>query len=114
MLSKVYLSHYDRGAKEAMEEAVRYADIALKIDPYYAEEYETAGMIFERQGKIKEAAALYEKAFHVNPNLAGPIQKIEELSRKLGEVEHAREIFSEAAQRFPDNLEVFKALERLK
>lgn len=114
MLSKVYLSHYDRGAKEAMEEAVRYADIALKIDPYYAEEYETAGMIFERQGKTKEAAALYEKAFHVNPNLAGPIQKIEELSRKLGEVEHAREIFSEAAQRFPDNLEVFKALERLK
>ncbi len=114
MLSRLYLSLSDRGMPGASEKAWRNVEIALKIDPYYAEAYETKGALFERQGKLAEAAEMYEKAFTVNPNLTGPIQKIEELNRKLGRIGRAREIFEKAGRRFPDNIEIFKALEKVK
>ncbi|MDD5594061.1 MAG: O-antigen ligase family protein [Candidatus Margulisbacteria bacterium] len=114
MLSRLYLSLYDRGKKEALLESERNADIALKIDPYYAEAYETKAMIDERLGKPDEALALYEKAFIINPTLVSVILKTEELSKKLGKVGEARQIFADAYQRFPDNIELFKVLERLK
>jgi O-antigen ligase len=114
MLSRLYLSFLDRGMPGAFEKAWENVEIALKIDPYYAEAYETKGALFERQGKASEAAAMYEKAFAVNPNLAGSIQKIEELNRKLGRTGRAREIFEKANRRFPDSIEIFKALERVK
>jgi len=114
MLSKVYLSFYDHGAKEAIKDSIANAEIALKIDPYYAEAYEIKGQIFERQGKINEAAQMYEKTFWINPTLATAIQEIEGIYRKLGEIDQARKIFEKAADKYPDNIEIFKALERSK
>ena len=114
MLSKVYLSYYDHGMKEALKDSLANTEIALKIDSYYAEAYEVKGQIFEREGKIIEAAQMYEKTFWVNPTLTSPIQEIEEVYRKLGQVDRARKIFEQAAKKYPGNIEVFKALERLK
>lgn len=114
MLSRLYLAFYDRGLREAFEKSVNNVEITLKIDPYYAEAYETKGVLFEREGKTAEAAEMYEKAFAVNPNLNFSIQKIEEINRKLGRVDRARKIFEEAARKFPDNIEIFKALEKVK
>ena len=114
MLSKVYLSFYDRGNKTSWDDSYNNAQIALKIDPYYAEVYETEGLLFERAGKVDLAVAQYEKAFHANPYLPGPIAKVEELNRKLGRVEHARALFEEANRRLPDNIEVFKVLDKFK
>lgn len=121
MLSKVYLSYYDHGMKEALKDSLANTEIALKIDPYYAEAYEVKGQIFERearlpdgQGKIIEAAQMYEKTFWVNPTLTAPLQEIEAVYRKLGQVDRARKIFEQAAKKYPENIEVFKALERLK
>ncbi|MBI5078763.1 O-antigen ligase family protein [Candidatus Saganbacteria bacterium] len=116
MLTKIFLSFYDRrvDAKNPLEEAMRNAEIVVKMDPYYAEAYETLGMISERRGDVAGAEQMYEKAFSVNPNLPVTIYKIEELSRRLGQAGKAREIFGAAASKFPENIEVFKALERLK
>ena len=114
MLSRLYLAFYDRGMKDAFAKSKLNVEIALKIDPYYAEAYESMGSLFERQGKLKEAEQMYEKAFEVNYNLVGSIQKIEELSRKLGQVVRAKKIFERANRSFPDNIEIFKALERVK
>jgi tetratricopeptide (TPR) repeat protein len=114
MLSRFYLSLFDQGAKEAFPHAWRNIEIALKIDPYYAEAYETQGGLLEREGKAGEALRRYEKAFSVNPTLALPIQKMAELSKKLGQADRARKLFEAAAQRFPENIEVFKALEKFK
>jgi len=113
-LSWLHLSLYDRGKKEALQESLKNAEIALKIDPYYAEAYETRGFLLERQGKPAAALVQYEKAFSVNPTLPGPIMKVEELNRRLGRLDNARRIFGEMNRRFPDNIEVFKALERVK
>jgi tetratricopeptide (TPR) repeat protein len=112
MFSKLLISLYDRGMREALAEAKKDAEIAIAIDPYYAEAYESLGMISEREGKPAAALELYEKSFHANPTLAGVIQKTEGLSRQLGKVEQARAIFEEAYDRFPDNIELFKALEK--
>lgn len=114
MLSRLYLALYDHGMREAFQKSFKDVEITLKIDPYYAEAYETKGVLFERQGKAAEAAEMYEKAFAVNPNLNFSIQKMEELDRKLGRLDRVRKILSEAARRFPDNVEIFKALERVK
>ena len=114
MLARLYLALGDHGQPGAFDNAWKNVEITLKIDPYYAEAYETKGALYERQGKLEEAAAMYEKAFAVNYNLLGSIQKIEELDRKLGRLDRARQIFDDMYRRFPDNIELFKARERVK
>lgn len=114
MLGRLNLVLYDRGKKEALAEAEKYNEIALKIDPYYAEAYETRGMIAERLGKPDEALAMYEKAFSVNYNLVSVISKLVELGPRLGKTQEVRGILADMNQRFPENIDVFKALERLK
>lgn len=113
MLSRLYLSQYDRGDKNIMPKVVMNVEISLKLDPYYAESYDTKGAIFEREGKIKEAYLMYVKAFQVNPNLPGPIEKITFLSKQLGETNKAKAMFQKTYDEFPNNLEVFKALGRM-
>jgi len=88
--------------------------ISLKIDPYYAEVYETIGQIDEKTGQLEAAAQMYEKAFMVNPTLPGPIVELESAGRRLGRAAYVRQVFEKAYKRFPDNIEIFKALERLK
>jgi O-antigen ligase/Flp pilus assembly protein TadD len=114
MLARLQLSLSDQGAKAALSEAIRYNEIALKIDPYYAEAYETKAQIAERLGQPDSALAMYEKAFIVNPTLPAPMTKMVELAGKLGRLPQARKLIEDAAGKFPDNLELFKALERLK
>lgn len=114
MLGRLFMSLGERQGPIYYEKAWANNEIALKIDPYYAEAYETRGFLLERQGKAAEALVQYEKAFSVNPTLAGPIMKVLDLSRRLGRIDQARKIFTEMSRRFPENIEVFKALERIK
>ncbi len=113
MLGRVNLLKYDRGEKEALADAVKYNEIALKIDPYYAEAYETRAMIDERQGKLSAALDMYEKAFTVNYNLTSVINRLVELGPALGRGAEVKELLAGMNRRFPDNLDIFKALERL-
>jgi tetratricopeptide (TPR) repeat protein len=113
MLGRLNLVLYDRGNKEALSAATRYNEIALKIDPYYAEAYETRAMIAERLGQPDEALTMYEKAFAVNYNLVSVIGKLVELGPRLGRAPEVRGILADMNQRFPDNIDIFKALERL-
>ncbi|MFA4843835.1 MAG: O-antigen ligase family protein [Candidatus Margulisiibacteriota bacterium] len=114
MLARLCLALGERNGPVYFQRAWQNNEIALKIDPYYAEAYETRGFLLERQGKPAAALVQYEKAFSVNPTLPGPIMKVEELNRRLGRLDNARRIFGEMNRRFPDNIEVFKALERVK
>jgi O-antigen ligase len=114
MLGRLSLVLYDRGNKAALAEAARNNEIALKIDPYYAEAYESRALIDERLGKMDEALAMYEKAFAVNYNLVSVIGKLVELGPRLGRAAEVRGILADMNQRFPDNIDIFKALERLK
>ncbi|MFA5114249.1 MAG: O-antigen ligase family protein [Candidatus Margulisiibacteriota bacterium] len=114
MLARVYVTQAERGVPGAREKAWQNVETALKIDPYYSEVYETRGGLLEQEGKRLAAAQMYEKAFYVNPTLIGPLQKMESLDRQLGRLEITRRLVNEASLRFPDNLDLFKARERLK
>ena len=63
---------------------------------------------------MDEALAMYEKAFAVNYNLVSVIDKLVELGPRLGRAPEVRGILADMNQRFPDNIDIFKALERLK
>jgi len=114
MLGRVYISFYDRGQKDAWQESFNYAEKALKIDPYYAEVYELKGQLWERKGNLDEAWNYYRKAYEVNPTLAPVMQELIGLSRKLGRVKEAKALLEDGLQKFPDNTDIFKALEQLK
>ncbi|MBN3032687.1 MAG: O-antigen ligase family protein [Candidatus Saganbacteria bacterium] len=114
MLARLNLSRYDQGSGEALAAARDYNETALKIDPYYAEAYENRGLIAERLGRPGEALDHYEKAFSVNPNVVSVITRMTVLGKALGRQAEVRRTFSAAFERFPQNLEVFKALEQLK
>jgi hypothetical protein len=113
MLSRVYIAEAEKGQPGAREQAWQNVEIALKIDPYYAEAYETRGDLLQQAGKLNEAAEMFERAFYVNPTLTSPLFKMEALDRQLGRLDIARRLIQDAVNKFPDNIELFKARQRV-
>jgi tetratricopeptide (TPR) repeat protein len=114
MLAQVYFAQAEKDVPQARDQAWRNVEIALKIDPYYAEVYELRGRLLEREGKLVEAAQMYEQAFYVNPTLPSPLFRMEVLGRRVGRLDTARRLVKEAAAKFPENIELYRAQERLK
>ncbi len=110
LLSKIYFGML---GPEALETAREYAEAALKIDPYYAEVYHVLGLINERQGRLRDAAEMYEKAFFINPNLSEPMQSLENLFRKTGKPFETLKVFERALNRYGDNLIILERMSRL-
>ncbi|MCU0641638.1 MAG: O-antigen ligase family protein [Candidatus Margulisbacteria bacterium] len=108
MLARVY---YSQGNREL---AWRNIEIALKIDPYYAEAYETRGQLLQSEGRLREAAEMFERAFYVNPTVPGVLHQMEALDRQVGRLVSARRLIKDGLDKFPDNLELYKAWERVR
>lgn len=113
MLSRIYFTRYSAGDKAALNLLETYADNALKIDPYYAEVYFNLGMVFEKEGESGKAAAMYEKAFMINPNLTEPMDRIEELNRHSGRPEGTLKVLERARARYADNFTVLEKVAAL-
>lgn len=109
MLSRYYLSMYDRGVKEKLVEARQNAQIALKIDPYYAEAFQTLGMIYEREGKKEEAAKMFQKTFMINPNLIDAMHDMERVSSPA----RVSQAYEEAYKKYSENLVVLEQIGRV-
>ncbi|MFC1510834.1 tetratricopeptide repeat protein [Candidatus Margulisiibacteriota bacterium] len=107
MLSKIYFMLKDLAA------AQKYSEIALKIDPYYAEVYLQLGEISEAQGQLDKAALNYERAFFVNPNLQAPMQRLEDLNKRVGKSAQSLKVFQKALDKFGDNLVVLEKVGRI-
>ena len=113
MLSKIYFMLFKMGDVKALSEAERNAEIAIKIDPYYAEVYFMRGMIKENQGKLDGAAGYYERAFFINPNLTQPMASLEILNRRRGKPEETLKVFEVARAKYADNLVILERVARL-
>jgi len=113
MLAKIHLMLSRFGDQKAFLAAKKYSEIALKIDPYYAEVYHLEGLINEREGKLSKAAANYKKAFFVNPNLVEPARSLELVNRKRGKPAQTLKTFEEALQSYDNNLVVLENVGRL-
>jgi tetratricopeptide (TPR) repeat protein/O-antigen ligase len=113
MLAKVYYMMAESGRPEMLSQAERQTEIALKIDPYYAEVYLMLGTLKEKTGRIAEAAPLYARAFFVNPNLTEPMQKFEAVNRQLNRANETVKVFEEALKRYGTNAVVLDRVARL-
>ncbi|HVN67568.1 MAG TPA: tetratricopeptide repeat protein, partial [Candidatus Sulfotelmatobacter sp.] len=109
MLARVYISLYDRGEKDKLAEAQKNAETALKIDPYYAEAYQSMGMIYERAGQRQAAAKMYQRTFMVNPNLVDAMRDLERVSSPA----ETMLAFEEAYKKYSDNPVVLEQIGNL-
>jgi len=76
---------------------------AIKIDPYYAEAYQIIGAVYERTGKLKEAAAMYQRTIEINPQISDAIAALSGVYVKMGEPNKVIEIFKSFLERYPGN-----------
>lgn len=108
LLAKIHLMLSRFGDRKMFFAAKKYAATALKIDPYYAEVYHLRGSIKETEGDFDEAAANYEKAFFVNPNLIESMRSLEMLNKKRGKPGETLKVFEKALKQYDDNLMVLE------
>src|SRR3989338_5185488 len=113
MLSKIYLLFSGWGNPGALAQAKQYAEIARKIDPYYAEVYQALGWIADKEDKPGEAAQYFEKAFIINPTLSEPMNDLEKLYRRTGQQAEILKVFERALDRYSDNLLIMERVARL-
>jgi len=94
------ISFYD---SSVINKIIESEQNAIKIDPLYAEAYQIIGSMYERQGKNKEAAEMYEKTVEINPMLGDAISALSNIYFKLGEPEKVIEIFKGFLAKYPNN-----------
>jgi tetratricopeptide (TPR) repeat protein len=76
---------------------------AILIDPLYAEAYQIIGSVYEKRGKNKEAAQMYERAVEINPQLSDVVANLSNIYIKLGKSEKVIEIFKGFLVKYPNN-----------
>lgn len=113
ILSKIHYLLYKMGDQGALSEAQNHAEIAIKIDPYYAEVYHVLGMIYETQNRKLDAIKQYKKAFFINPGLTQPMQSLESLNKRLGNPGDTLKVFEEARKKYSNNLVILERVGRL-
>lgn len=106
MLARIYYFLSRGGSADDLAQAKSYAERSARIDPYYAEVFILLGMISEQNGGLDQAAALYEKALFLNPNLSESPQLLKNVNSRRGKTRETEEIFSRALKRFGSNINV--------
>ena len=76
---------------------------AIKIDPKYAEAYQILGSIYEKTGRYKEAAQMYERTVEINPTLSDGVAALSNIYIKLGRSDKVIEIFKGFLVKYPNN-----------
>ncbi len=66
----------------ALDRSAEDCDKVLSLEPRHFGALSGLGMIRERQDRVDEAIAAFEKALAIHPHLEGARQKLEELRRK--------------------------------
>ncbi|MFH1684446.1 MAG: O-antigen ligase family protein [Candidatus Margulisiibacteriota bacterium] len=110
MLSKISLMLSGKGDAKALSQAREYAEIALKIDPYYAEVYHGLGIILLRQGQVDKGVENFEKSFLINPNLTAPLQNLEAVYRKQGKLAELEKVFEKVLEKYSNNRPVLERI----
>jgi tetratricopeptide (TPR) repeat protein len=65
--SMLYNTGNQLGREGRFEEALRYYEASLRIDPYQASVYNNMATAYKRMGRLKESEAGYRKALEVDP-----------------------------------------------
>jgi len=104
-------SFADRGVK--LNEAKKYIDIALSIQPRNHYILDSMGWVYFRLGNLKLAYQFVLKAFNLqqDPEIAAHLG---EILWKQGKIEEAKKILSNSLEKYPNNNIISETQDRLK
>jgi len=84
--------------KGKMDEAVKYFNETLRLNPNYSLAYYNMGNISNKLGKLNEASANYKKALELNPDLAEAHHNLGLVLRSQGRLDEAISHYRQALQ----------------
>jgi tetratricopeptide (TPR) repeat protein len=88
------------------EEAIAQFQMALAINPDFAEPHNNLGVVFAHQGRKEEAIAQYQKALAIKPDYAEPHYNLGNAFVRQGYVAEAISHYQKALAIKPDYMEV--------
>jgi tetratricopeptide (TPR) repeat protein/capsular polysaccharide biosynthesis protein len=91
---------YLRGGSLSQAHAI--CQTVIKLQPDFAEAYQTLGKVLEAQGEVKEAMSAYVKALELQPELVEARAYLGQLYRQQGGLEEAAFHYRQALARRPD------------
>jgi tetratricopeptide (TPR) repeat protein len=104
IMGKVYISLYQFNGPPALDSALDCSNKAIAIDPYYAEAYHNRGVIYEARGQLDLAAAEYERAFMIYPDLGIAERQLFVVYSRMGNPDIALQKLNIANERYPNNM----------
>jgi tetratricopeptide (TPR) repeat protein len=96
---------YGRLVNGSFQEAIKFHERALQIDPYLSEAYNDLGMTLGRLGKPVEAMEQFELALRANPELADAHNNLGVALLRQGRLQEATEHFQQALRTDPNHAE---------
>lgn len=92
----------DRLAKEGkLDEAIRYYERALQIDPEFAVAHNNMASALARKGNLREARAHYEEALKISPFFAGAYANMATFLAREGNFQKAVHFYEKALENDP-------------
>ena len=85
--------------KGKLDEAERYFDRAIKINPEYAESWNGKGMVMVKKGKIDQATVMFSRAVQIDPeylDARNNLYKTTAIRRKIDKRTENSKVFSES------------------
>jgi tetratricopeptide (TPR) repeat protein len=103
IIGKINFNELHPNDAASLNKIIEIEKNAIKIDPLYAEAFQIIGAIYEKEGKYKDAAQMYEKSVEINPQLSDAVSALANIYIKLNEPRKIVDIFKEFLVKYPNN-----------
>lgn len=102
--------HYNTAQVHAMlgnlEEALRFYDLSIEMDPYYSEYHNESGNLLLRAGRLEEAIARYSEAVRYSAPYPEVFHNIGVCMARMGAFEQASAAFDRSLELDPNQVDV--------
>lgn len=78
---------------ELEDEALKYLDLALSLDPYHFQSYNLRGLVYFKKKNLSEAAAAFERCVELKPDFAEAHNNLGTAYHQMGRLEEAEAEF---------------------
>lgn len=89
------------------EEALKYLQRTLELDPEHSAAYNLMGLIYFEEGNLSQAIGYYQKALELNPQLAEAYYGLGRAYEELGQRDKALEAYQQSYQLKPTSEAAF-------
>ncbi len=103
IIGKINFNELRPNDTASLDRIIEIEKNAIKIDPLYAEAFQIIGAIYEKEGKNRDAAQMYERAVEINPQLPDAVSGLANIYIKLNEPRKIIDIFNDFLVKYPNN-----------